>query len=143
MNKKIAVGVVGLVIVAGVAGIAANTTYARGGMVGGNVAPTAAVAAQRETMEAHRTAVDAAIQAGDYTAWKAAMSSLPGNGRGAEMTSGITEANFGRFVEMHKLMGQADAIRQELGMGERGGMGQGMHGRGQGRGMKAQAAATQ
>ena len=138
MNKKIALGVVGLAIVAGVAGVAANTTYARGGvgrsetMMRGNATSTAAVAAQRESMVAHRATVDAAIQAGDYTAWKTAMSSLPGNGRGAEMTSVITEANFAKFVEMHKLIAQADAIRVELGLDDKGATGPGRHGRGQG-----------
>ena len=118
MNKKITVGIIGLAVVAGVAGIAASTTYAKGGMMNGrgmgNATSTAAIAAQREVMDAHRETVDKAIQAGDYTAWKAAMSTLPGNGRGSDMTSVITEANFPRLVEMHKLMTQADAIRQEL-----------------------------
>lgn len=140
MNKKIALGVAGLAIVAGVAGVAANTTYARGGMgrsenmMRGNATSTVAVAAQREAVDAHRAAVDAAVQAGDYVAWKAAMSSLPGDGHGADMTSVITEANFGRFVEMHKLIAQADAIRVELGLDGKGDMGPGMHG--YGRGMK-------
>lgn len=145
MNKKIAVGVVGLVVVAGIAGVAASTTYARGGMMRGNgtmgnATSTAALAAQREVMEAHHAAVNTAVTAGDYAAWKAAMSSLPTNGRGGDMTTVITEANFPRFVEMHRLMTQADAIRTELGLTD---MGPGMHGRGKGMMQHAQSASTQ
>ncbi|EKD23566.1 MAG: hypothetical protein ACD_81C00218G0010 [uncultured bacterium] len=146
MNKKLILGVAGLAIVAGVVGIATSTTYAaRGGrMMGGNNATsTVAIAAQRDAMTAHRDAVSKAIAAGDYTAWKTAMSTLPGNGRGIDMMSGITEANFSRFVEMHNLMTQADAIRTELGLGERGNMQGGMHGRGQGMGMQMRTAVNQ
>lgn len=150
MNKKIAVGVVGLAVVAGIAGVAASTTYARGGMTlrhaqgelrgngtVGNATSTAALAAQREVMEAHHAAVNKAVAAGDYAAWKAAMSTLPANGRGGDMTTVITEANFPRFAEMHRLMTQADAIRTELGLTD---MGPGMHGRGKGMMQQVQSA---
>lgn len=141
MNKKLIGGIVGLVAVVGVAGLVASTTYARGGMMNGNgfaqggrgnATSTAAMIAQRDAMNAHRDAMNKAIEAGDYTAWKTAMSTFS-NGRGNVMANTITEANFPKFVEMHKLMNQADAIGKEIGLDRDDNFGPGMMG-GRGRG---------
>lgn len=135
MNKKIVTGIVGLVAVVGVAGLVASTTYAKGGESRGgmmrNATSTEAIAAQRDAMVAHQEGVNKAIEAGDYVAWKAAMSTFT-NGRGNDMTTVITEANFAKFAEMHKLMKQADAIRKEIGLDKNDNVGPGMSGRGRG-----------
>ena len=82
-------------------------------------------------------AVEEAIEAGDYNAWKELMS---GKGR---VTQVITEANFARFAEAHRLaeegkLDEAEQIRQELGLGlgnrHGDGSGQGSEGQGQHRG---------
>lgn len=66
----------------------------------------------------NRPEVKAAIESGDYSAWK----ELVGDKGPAEL---ITEENFGTFVEMHNLMvsgdkESADELRDELGLEERG-----------------------
>jgi hypothetical protein len=142
MNKKIVLGGIGLIAILGAVGVVAGTTYARGGMMGGNgfeqqgvwgnATSTAAVSARRDAMIAHRDAVNKAIEAGDYTAWKTAMSMFT-NGRGNDMTSVITEANFPKFVEMHTLMNRADTIGKEIGLDRDNTVGSGMM-RGGGRG---------
>lgn len=72
----------------------------------------------------------------DYQAWKELMQ---GKGRVAEV---VTEENFNRFAEAHRLVQEgkveeARQIRQEMGLGMRDGAGQGRHGdksgKGQGR----------
>lgn len=68
----------------------------------------------------------------DYTAWKAQM-----EGRG--ITNKITEENFARFAEAHRLAEQGDLegskkIREELGLGMKNGSGRGQ-GQHQGGGM--------
>lgn len=63
-----------------------------------------------EQMEAHHDAMLAAMSAGDFEAWRAA---LPDN---APMADVITPENFDRFVEMHTLMNEAHAIAEELGL---------------------------
>jgi Spy/CpxP family protein refolding chaperone len=67
------------------------------------------------------------IENNDYNQWK----QLMGN-RGAAQK--ITEQNFPKFVEMHKLMtagklDEANKIRQELGLGQGNGQGQKMFGK--------------
>ena len=129
MNKKITAGVVGLAVVAGIVGVAAGTTYAHGvgrNKGGNDAAASAAFTAQRDAMTAQHDAMQQAINAGDYTAWKAAADKLA-NGRGKAISSIITEANFAKFVEMNKLMQQADAIRKEIGLDQGYDMGPGMH----------------
>lgn len=69
--------------------------------------------AERDTQ---REAAQAAIEAGDYLAWKAVV------GDNHPLADKITEANFARFVEAHKHMESAQAIFTELGI-ERGGHG--------------------
>lgn len=75
-----------------------------------------------------------AFENNDFAAWKAQMGE-----RGAAQK--ITEQNFSRFSQMHKLMlegktAEANAIRAELGLGQGGGHGKGMMGgqRGQNKG---------
>ena len=98
------------------------------GMMGGNATSTMMTSSSHsEAMDSYRKAVDAAIQAGDYTAWKSALSLLPANGHMGDMISGITKDNFSKFVVMHKLTAQADAMRKDLGLGMHGDM-ESMHG---------------
>ena len=86
------------------------------------------------TAERHE-AMTQAFGDNDYNAWKELMS---GKGRVVQV---VTEENFARFVEAHKLVGEgkldeARAIRQELGLGlgNRNGDGSGQGNKGQGRG---------
>jgi len=70
--------------------------------------------------DAERAAVDAAIAANDYTAFKAAVPSQ-------SPMANITEAQFPLVVEMHNLQKRMDEIRTELGVEMPGkGMGMGM-----------------
>lgn len=80
---------------------------------------------RRSEMDAKRTAVKAALDAGDYNAWVAA------EGEDNPILEKINTDNFARFVEAHKLMDEARIIMEELGIekglgGERG-MGKGLH----------------
>jgi len=70
----------------------------------------------RNKSERHQQ-MEKAINNNDFNLWK----QLMGN-RG--VTQKITEQNFSKFVEMHKLMeagklNEADKIRQELGLGQK------------------------
>jgi hypothetical protein len=74
------------------------------------------------TAERH-AAVTKAFANKDYNAWKAQM-----EGRG--IARRITAANFARFAEAHQLAlagktAEADAIRAELGLGQKNGSGMG------------------
>ena len=123
MNKKtIMLGALGLLGLGAVA--LATGTYAYQGdpaKFGPNYTP-----------ERHE-AMQKAFESNDYAAWKAQMGE-----RGAARK--VTEQNFARFSEMHKLMlegktTEANAIRAELGLGQGGGQGRGMNAnRGQNRG---------
>jgi hypothetical protein len=75
-------------------------------------------------MTVKRTAVDAAIKAGDYKAWVLAV------GADSPQAQKITQANFAKFSEAHNLMEQARAIFTDLGLenGEGRGLGMGMGG---------------
>jgi hypothetical protein len=85
-------------------------------------------AAMEAKMTTERAAIDAAIAAGDYEAWKAAVGNNP---RGNQLTSVITETNFVKYAEMEGYMTKARAIATELGLEGKGmGMGKGMGGRG-------------
>ena len=73
------------------------------------------------TAERHE-AMTQAFNNGDYNAWKGQM-----EGKGA--ASRVTEANFPRFAEAHKLASEGDLegarkIREELGLGMKDGSGQ-------------------
>jgi hypothetical protein len=75
------------------------------------------------TPERHE-AMTKAFEQNDYTAWKAQM-----QGRG-RVTQVVTEQNFARFSEMHKLQlegktTEANKIRTELGLGQGNGSGRG------------------
>ncbi len=64
--------------------------------------------------DATRAKVDAALEAGDYNAWKAAVGDSP-------IASKVTADNFAKFAEAHKLHeagkdDQAKAIMDELGI---------------------------
>lgn len=74
------------------------------------------------TLERHE-AMTKAFENTDYQAWKTLM-----EGRG--ITRRITEKNFARFAEAHRLAlagktAEADAIRAELGLNQRNGSGMG------------------
>ncbi len=83
--------------------------------------------------EERHDAMTQAFESNDYNAWKELMQ---GKGR---VTQVINEQNFARFAEAHKLalegrIDEAQAIREELGLGLQNGSGRGM-GRGYGRNM--------
>jgi hypothetical protein len=121
-NKTIILGTLGVLALGAVA--LATGTFAYQGdpaKFGPNYTPERHVVMQK------------AFESNDYATWKAQMGD-----RGA--TRKVTEKNFARFSEMHKLMlegktTEANAIRAELGLGQGGGKGQGMGAnRGQNRG---------
>jgi hypothetical protein len=134
MNKKQLIRNIALfVAIAGIAGITATSAF--GGEKGEGRPEFTPDPAKQAQMEAQRTAVETAMTAGDYSAWKALMENK--NGRGLEMLDKITADNFAKFVEMHNLMKAGDkdgakAIADELGlpgfMGMGGGMMKGGHG---------------
>src|SRR3989344_1759709 len=107
MNKALlialaAVGVVGLAAASG--NVFAQT-------------PTSNTNMPNHSNERHQ-AMEKAFEAGDYEAWKNA---LPAQAK-SMMGNAITKENFAKFSEMHELMeegktAEADAIRQELGLG--------------------------
>lgn len=77
--------------------------------------------AHQAQMTEKRTAVDAAIKAGDYNAWVLAV------GADSPQAQKITAANFAKFSEAHNLMEQARTIFTDLGLENQGrGMGMGM-----------------
>lgn len=78
--------------------------------------------ATREEMENRHEQMETAIEAGDYEAWKALQ---PEN---SPMLETITAENFARFAEMHRLLEEAGAIAEELGL-------PGHHGFGMGNGL--------
>jgi hypothetical protein len=79
--------------------------------------------AEREERETHREAVDAAIESGDYTEWKTLVTEQNAE---APILEKITESNFSKFSELHKLREQVRTLETELdlagpGMGMGGG----------------------
>lgn len=85
------------------------------------------------SVERH-TAMTKAFESGDYTAWKNLMQN-----RG-KVTQMVTQENFSKFVEAHKLALQgktveAQKIRQELGLGLHNGSGKNAGGMRTGRGL--------
>jgi Spy/CpxP family protein refolding chaperone len=124
MNKSIALGVLSLAILGvgayGVSAFAAQGQNRTAGQFGPNYTPE-----RHEQMQK-------AFENNDYNAWKSQMGNM-----GA--TRVVTEQNFSRFAEMHKLMlegktTEANAIRTELGLGQGGGKGMMGGQRGQNRG---------
>lgn len=80
-----------------------------------------------EQMPEEHEAIQDALEAGDYQAWKDLIASRP------KITDVINESNFDQFVQMHNYMQEgdfeaADAIRDELGLDQFGPMrGMGIH----------------
>lgn len=77
--------------------------------------------------EERHAAMTAAFENNDYNSWKELMG---GRGMASQV---INEQNFSRFAEAHKLAlegktDEANAIRQELGLGLHNGSGRGMGG---------------
>ncbi len=88
-----------------------------------------------ETSTERHEVMEVAFENNDYAAWKELM------GDRGRVTEVITEENFAKFAEAHRLAEAgdyqgADAIRAELGLRTRDGkaMGEGFQGRGMGRG---------
>jgi len=75
--------------------------------------------------KAKRDAVNAALEAGDYTAWVAAEKAINENCPTLEK---INANNFNRYVEAWKLRQQADSIMEELGIGRGDDMGRSSRG---------------
>lgn len=75
-----------------------------------SAADKAAFEAKRAEMDAKMTAVNAALDAGDYNAWVKAMPT------GAPILTKINESNFPKFAEAHKLNEQARVIYKDLGV---------------------------
>ncbi len=78
-------------------------------------------------METRKAGVEAAIKAGSYTDWVAAM------GTDNPIITKVTEANFAEFSRAHNLMEEARAIFESIGVDNGNGNGAGM-GRGLGLG---------
>ncbi len=66
--------------------------------------------ARRAGMETKMTAINAALEAGDYNAWVAAV------GADCPMLEKINATNFNRYVEVYKLRQQEQKIMEELGL---------------------------
>lgn len=80
--------------------------------------------AKLEEMQEQRQELHDAIESGDYDAWKAIVDSRP------RITDYINEDNFAQFAQMHSLRQEGDfegaqAIREELGLPDKGGFGKG------------------
>lgn len=123
VKKGIVLGILGLTVVGvSVYGIGAFAAQGRQGQFGPDY-----------SSERHEK-MQAAFENNDYASWREQMGT-----RGASKV--VTEENFARFSEMHKLMlegktDEANKIKAELGLGQGKGRGQGMMGgqRGQNRG---------
>lgn len=77
---------------------------------------------KRQVIEAERQAIEDSITNQDYNTWQEIIDSRP------RITDYINQDNFAQFAEMHQLMKdgkfeEAQAIRDELGLPDRMGMG--------------------
>ena len=72
---------------------------------------------RRAEAEAHREAVAAAIESGDYSAWEALISERNPD---APILEVINEDNFDKFQELHELKQKAQSLSEELGLGKGG-----------------------
>lgn len=79
---------------------------------------------QKDEWAAQYEQMQAAMDAGDYDAWRAL---VPEN---SPLGDVITAENFDRFIEMHQLMNEAHDIAEELGLPGRQAMGPHMMGYG-------------
>ena len=77
------------------------------------------MAEKRAVMEERREQLHAAMDEG-YESWRVLVDSMNPQPRFAD---GITEENFGTFVELRDTMEHAKELRDELGFGERMGHG--------------------
>jgi|SRR3989344_7788881 len=112
---KTTIGLGTLAIVLGTAGIFAGTALAYQG--------DPSTPCPNHSGERHE-AMENALETNNYEAWKNLMQ---GKGRISQV---ITEQNFSKFAEIHKLMeegkvAEAQQIRQELGLGLQNGQGKG------------------
>lgn len=115
-TKNIILGLGTLALVIGISGAVASTADAYRG--------DPSVRGPYYSTERHE-AMEKALETNNYTAWKNLM---PSQGR---VTQVITEENFAKFAEAHRLAEKGDLtgaqkIRQELGLGLRNGAGVGM-----------------
>ncbi len=113
--KKLALGLGVMVLTLGISGSIASAYKGDPGLQGPNY-----------SVERH-TAMEKAFEANDYSAWKSLMQN---QGR---ITQIINKDNFTQFAEAHRLAEKGDLegarkIRQELGLGQKNGSGQGMRG---------------
>lgn len=79
--------------------------------------PTSSRRGSNYTTERH-TQIEKALETNDYTAWKKLMSETKNK---RHVTEVITESNFAKFAEAHRLaeagkITEANAIRKELGL---------------------------
>lgn len=121
MNKKLITASIASFVLGAAIFIGASGTFAaNNGMGVGGFQKGPAIS------EEQRTAIDTAIENGDYQAWVTAMGD-----KDSEVMQKINEDNFARFAEAHRLMvagrdnmEQARAIMEDLGI-SRGGPGEG------------------
>ena len=143
-NKKLlSLGLVvaAIVVLTGVTMASATSLPNRGQGTKQNFDPTklsAEVQAHFTEMQAQRDEMQKVMDNQDYTAWKALMQERLNNSPIVKTMNVVNENNFSKFAEMHNLMQagkitEANVIRQELGLPDRG-EGKGM---GFGRGMRS------
>jgi len=124
-----AVGVAGAVNAAGIGGGRFNM-----GMHNdedARVAPRQAwTEADKTAMSAKTEAIQSALDAGNYTAWVAAVTAWNPN---CPLLTKVNADNFGKYVESNNLRKQSETILKDLGI-EGMGHGFGLGGRGEGRG---------
>ncbi len=85
--------------------------------------------AKREEMQAEQEAMQSAITTGDYNTWKSLVEAR--QAKQVNILDVVSESNFAKFAEMHKLMESKDfegakTIAEELGLNNVHGMGMGM-----------------
>ena len=70
--------------------------------------------AKKVEMETAMKAVNQALDANDYNAWKTAIATIP---KMQMLSQKITQANFPKLVELHQAQQKVDSLEQELGLG--------------------------
>jgi len=121
------IGAAALTAIIAVAGVAANSYASNRGEFGENFKGNISAEdldARRETMQVKRTAMDEIFTNNDYEAWKTLMEEKVSEvrARADAMAAEITEENFSKLSEVHKLMQdgnyeEAGQLREELGFG--------------------------
>lgn len=148
-NKLFTLGLVVAAIVTftGVTMVSASVFPGRGEKAKQNFDPAnlpAEAQAHFAEMKAEQEKMQTIMDNKDYTAWETLMQERLNNSPIVKTMNAVNENNFSKFVEMHNLMQagkftEANVIRQDLGLLEKGegmGFGRGMHG---GRGMMKSA----